>query len=128
MAGFWSVRGVTSSSPEADKLYGKIVSSLMGILKDIATVRRAAWPLAMLALAASCSSPTAPTPPPPPPPVAEAPVLSCPGDGVNRATVNAGGLAVSFDTPPVTGGQGSVTVSCSPASGENFPIGVTEVK
>jgi lysophospholipase L1-like esterase len=37
-------------------------------------------------------------------------------------------MTVSFDTPPVTGGQGSVTVSCSPQSGEMFPIGTTEVK
>src|SRR5262245_23505619 len=99
----------------------------MGILKDLVIVRRAAWPLAALALVASCSSPTGPTPPPPPP-VAEAPILTCPGDGVSRATVNAGGLTVTFDTPKVTGGEGTVTVSCSPASGENFPIGMTEVK
>jgi lysophospholipase L1-like esterase len=46
---------------------------------------------------------------------------------VSRATVNAAGVAVSFDAPPVTGGQGSVTVTCSPQSGETFPIGTTEV-
>ena len=80
-----------------------------------------------LALGAACSSPTAPTPPPPPPPpVADAPSLSC-GEGISRATVNAAGMAVSFDTPPVTGGQGSVSVSCSPSSGETFPIGTTAV-
>lgn len=76
----------------------------------------------------SQSSPTAPTPPPPPPPppVSNPPSLTC-GDGISRATVNAGGMAVSYDTPPVTDGQGSVSVSCTPASGENFPIGTTEV-
>jgi lysophospholipase L1-like esterase len=37
-------------------------------------------------------------------------------------------MAVSFDTPPVTGGQGSVSVTCSPSSGETFPIGMTAVK
>jgi len=80
-----------------------------------------------LALGAACSSPTAPTPPPPPPPpVADAPSLAC-GEGISRATVNAAGMAVSFDAPPVTGGQGSVNVSCSPASGETFPIGTTAV-
>jgi len=102
----------------------------MGILKHLVVLRRAVSPLVLLALAASCSSPTGPTPPPPPPPppVADAPTLSCPADGVSRATVNAGGMAVSFDTPPVTGGQGSVTVSCSPSSGETFPIGSSEVK
>ena len=81
-----------------------------------------------LALGSACSTPTAPTPPPPPPPpVAEPPSLSC-VEGISRATVNATGMAISFDSPPVTGGQGSVSVTCSPASGETFPIGMTEVK
>jgi lysophospholipase L1-like esterase len=77
---------------------------------------------------AACSKPpTAPTPPPPPPPpVANPPSLAC-VEGVSRSTVNAGGLAVSYDTPPVTDGQGSVSVTCSPASGETFPIGTTAV-
>jgi lysophospholipase L1-like esterase len=78
----------------------------------------------MLALSAACS-PTAPTPPPPPPPP-PAPLLSC-GEGVSRATVNAGGLTVSFDAPSATGGQSPVNVTCSPSSGENFPIGTTAV-
>ncbi len=78
-------------------------------------------------LGAACSSPSSPTPPPPPPPPpAPAPTLSC-AEGVSRATVNAAGVAVNFDTPPVTGGQGAVSVTCSPQSGEMFPIGVTEV-
>jgi lysophospholipase L1-like esterase len=81
-----------------------------------------------LAVGAACSSPAAPTPPPPPPPPpASPPTLSC-VEGVSRATVNATGVAVNFDTPPVTGGQGSVSVVCSPSSGETFPIGTTEVK
>ena len=78
-----------------------------------------------LALSAACS-PTAPTPPPPPPPPPPGPVLSC-GEGVSRATVNAGGLTVSFEAPSATGGQGPVSVTCSPGSGENFPIGTTAV-
>ena len=80
-----------------------------------------------LALGAACSSPTTPTPPPPPPPVAEPPSLSC-VEGVSRATVSTTGVAVSFETPPVTAGQGSVSVVCAPPSGETFPIGTTEVK
>ena len=80
-----------------------------------------------LALSAACSSPTTPTPPPPPPPVAAPPTLTC-TEGVSRATVNASGMAVSFDTPPVKDGQGSVSVECAPPSGETFPIGTTEVK
>jgi lysophospholipase L1-like esterase len=82
-----------------------------------------------LAIGAACNPATAPTPPPPPPPppVAEPPSLSC-VEGMSRATVNAAGVAVNFDTPPVTGGQGSVSVVCAPLSGETFPIGTTEVK
>ncbi len=76
---------------------------------------------------AGSSTPTAPTPPPPPPPpVANPPTLAC-VEGISRSTVNAGGVAVSYDTPPVTDGQGSVSVVCSPSSGETFPIGTTEV-
>ena len=96
----------------------------MGIVKSCVIGVSAAL---TLVLGAACSSPTAPTPPPPPPPVADAPLLSC-VEGVSRATVNATGIAVSFDTPSATGGEGSVSVTCSPSSGETFPIGVTAVK
>lgn len=83
--------------------------------------------VATLAVSASCSSPSSPTPPPPPPPpVADPPVLSC-VEGISRATVNAAGIAVSYDTPPVTAGESPVTVVCSPPSGETFPIGTTAV-
>lgn len=85
--------------------------------------------VSILVLAGACSkTPTAPTPPPPPPPppVANAPTLTC-GEGLSRATINAGGLAVNYETPAVTGGQGSVTTACSPQSGSTFPIGSTEV-
>jgi lysophospholipase L1-like esterase len=37
-------------------------------------------------------------------------------------------MAISFDTPAARDGQGSVSVTCSPASGATFPIGTTEVK
>lgn len=82
-----------------------------------------------LSLGAACTrTPTAPDPPPPPPPppVANPPSLAC-VEGISRSTVNAGGVAVNYDTPPVTDGQGSVMVTCSPSSGETFPIGTTEV-
>ena len=91
----------------------------------------AVWPALVmtLAISAACSRPaTAPTPPPPPPPPpASPPTLAC-VEGISRATVNATGVAVNYETPPVTGGEGSVSVVCSPLSGETFPIGTTEVK
>ena len=84
--------------------------------------------IAVLAVSsATCSTPSTPTPPPPPPPPAAAPTLSC-EDGISRATVNANGVAVNYDTPPVTGGEGTVNVTCSPPSGETFPIGMTPVQ
>jgi lysophospholipase L1-like esterase len=92
---------------------------------------RAIWAILVAAfVTASCSktpTPVAPTPEPPtPPPVANPPTLAC-GEGVSRSTVNASGLAVNFNTPAVTDGQGSVTVTCTPASGTTFPIGTTSV-
>lgn len=85
--------------------------------------------LISLLIGAACSkAPTAPTPPPPPPPppVADAPSIECVA-GIPRSTTNAAGVAVTFDTPAVTGGQGSVNVSCTPQSGTTFPIGTTTV-
>jgi lysophospholipase L1-like esterase len=49
-------------------------------------------------------------------------------EGISRATVNAAGMAITFDAPPVKDGQGSVTTTCAPDSGTTFPIGTTEVK
>jgi lysophospholipase L1-like esterase len=85
--------------------------------------------IAMIALVTACSkTPTAPTPPPPPPPppIANPPSLSCP-EGLTRSTINAGGMALHFDTPSATDGQGTVNVTCTPGSGSTFPIGATEV-
>lgn len=36
-------------------------------------------------------------------------------------------MQVDFENPSTTGGQGSVTVKCTPESGTTFPIGTTEV-
>ena len=80
----------------------------------------------ILTFAGGCSSPSAPTPPPPPPPPPEAPLLSC-DENVARGTIDPAGLAVSYPTPEATKGQTPVTVACSPASGEVFPIGTTTV-
>lgn len=83
---------------------------------------------AILLVAGACSkTPTAPTPPPPPPPpVANPPSLAC-VEAISRSTINAAGMTLDFDTPPVTDGQGTVNVTCSPGSGSSFPIGSTTV-
>lgn len=82
--------------------------------------------LAIVLFSVSCSStPTTPTPPPPPPP-ANPPSISCGGD-ISRATINAGGMVIDFDTPSAKDGQGTVNVTCNPGSGTTFPIGTTDV-
>lgn len=53
-------------------------------------------------------------------------MLTC-EEGLTQGTVNAAGLTVTFPTPAATRGQTPVTVACSPASGEMFPIGTTTV-
>ncbi len=80
----------------------------------------------LVSVVTGCSSPSAPTPPPPPPPPPAAPTLSCSED-IARGTINSSGLAISFETPAAQNGQSPVNVSCSPASGETFPIGQTSV-
>jgi len=77
----------------------------------------------------SCSkSATAPTPPPPPPPpVAAAPTITCPGN-VSVTADAAGTARVSYPLPQNQGGEGAVTINCSPESGAVFPVGSTSVE
>ncbi len=86
-----------------------------------------------LFLAAACSSnpaaPTAVTPPPiqiPPPVVADPPSITCPPSVGDTASSDAGGPMI-FGAPRVEAGATPVSVSCSRASGSNFPVGVTTV-
>ena len=98
----------------------------MGLLKSVAARSAIFLTAAALLVAIGCSkSPTAPTPPPPPP-VADAPTVTC-GEGIARATTSADGIAINYETPSTSNGQGSVTVSCSPPPGQMFPIGTTAV-
>ncbi len=95
------------------------------------TIDRALASVALFALLASgCSSPTTPTATPPPPPpvvVADPPTIACP-TSVLASTISASGTAVRFELPPTEKGKDPVNVSCSPASGSNFPVGNTSVE
>jgi len=95
------------------------------------TFARALASVVLLTIAISgCSSPTTPTPPPPPPPpvvIADPPTITCP-TSVLASTISATGTAVKFDLPPTENGKDPVSVSCSPESGSNFPIGPTSVE
>ncbi|MEX2272520.1 MAG: HYR domain-containing protein [Vicinamibacterales bacterium] len=55
-----------------------------------------------------------------------APVITVPGDISEEAT-SPDGRAVTFTATATDAVSGSPAVSCSPASGSNFPIGTTEV-
>ena len=101
----------------------------MGFVKYWARRSGLAATIVTIALGAACSkTPVAPTPPPPPPPppVANPPSISC-FEGITRSTTDAAGLAINFDNPSVSDGQGAVSVSCNPRAGTTFPIGTTEV-
>ncbi len=84
-------------------------------------IHRAAFvALIVAALAVSCSSPIVPPPPP------DAPSINCP-TGVSRTSTDGKPMTVTYDAPTAIGGAPPVTVSCSPASGTTFPIGLTSV-
>ena len=55
-----------------------------------------------------------------------APTVTCPDSAVIPAT-QAGGAPMTFDLPSAQGGDGAVTVECTPASGSLFPLGATPV-
>jgi len=84
-------------------------------------IHRAAFvALIVAALAVSCSSPIEPPPPP------DAPSINCP-TGVSRTSTDGKPMTVTYDAPTAIGGAPPVTVSCSPASGTTFPVGLTSV-
>lgn len=80
--------------------------------------RGAALAAALWAARCSGSSPTTPTP--------TAPVLACPGAAAGAATSTAGG-PVTYAAPAPSGGRAPFTVTCTPASGQLFPVGATPV-
>lgn len=77
-----------------------------------------------------CSrAPTAPTPAPVtvvPPRIAEAPTLACPSPVTVTAPTSAGAV-VPYPAPESQLGEGAVTVTCAPAAGAMFPVGITPV-
>jgi lysophospholipase L1-like esterase len=82
--------------------------------------------LVALMWSAGCNNtPSAPTPPPAP--VAEAPEVTCPA-GVAVSASSSAGIAVTYSVPEVRKGQGAVSVTCTPASGTMFAVGVTETQ
>ena len=68
-----------------------------------------------------------PTPLPPAPPIAPAPTLTC-HDGFTITATSSNGGEVTYALPENHGGEGDVTVKCTPESGAVFPIGTTNVE
>lgn len=95
----------------------------MNIRRPVRLVAQAGS-LAALALALGCgrSTPTTPTTPAP----AAAPTVTCPAS-MELSTVHPG-VPVSYEPPAAQGGTAPVTVACTPASGQTFPQGTTEVR
>jgi lysophospholipase L1-like esterase len=55
-----------------------------------------------------------------------APTLAC-EEGINRATISAEGIAISYPVPEARDGQTPVNVRCTPEPGSTFPVGETTV-
>ena len=70
---------------------------------------------------AACSSPTKPTPDD------GVPTLTCPAS-MTMESKDGKPVPVSYSTPVAIGGQRPVIVTCTPASGESFPVGSTTVQ
>ena len=66
-------------------------------------------------------------PPPPQQTDTEAPRLLLPQDALTREATSAAGAQVSYAARAEDEVDGSVDVTCSPSSGDDFPIGETEV-
>lgn len=79
--------------------------------------------LALMCCAGCNDTPSAPTPPP----VAEAPELTCPGP-VTISALTSAGVTVTYTPPETRKGQGTVSVTCTPASGATFSVGVTQAQ
>src|SRR5688572_9783820 len=92
-----------------------------------ALIRPALVALFALVTVACTSTDTTPTPPTPPPPVAPAPSITC-GETIAATAANNDGARVTYSLPENHGGEGAVTVNCTPPSGEVFPIGTTQVE
>lgn len=77
-----------------------------------------------LVLAAACNNDNPVSPGFAPAP--EAPTLTCPAD-LTESGVTGSSRTVTYAAPVLSGGHPPVTVSCTPSSGSEFPIGATLV-
>jgi lysophospholipase L1-like esterase len=87
-------------------------------------------PIPLLALVAitavHCASPSTPSPPPPPPPEPAAVEVACPAP-VTLQSLRGDPTVAVYGQPTGSSGAPPVTVTCTPASGEMFPVGMSTV-
>jgi lysophospholipase L1-like esterase len=83
--------------------------------------------LTLLALMCCVSCNNTPSAPTPAPVVADPPELTCPAP-VTVSALTSAGAAVTYAPPESRKGQGTVSVTCTPASGTSFPVGVTQAQ
>src|SRR5262245_43414401 len=87
-------------------------------------------PILLLTLAAMatahCASPNTPSQPPPPPPDPAAVEVSCPAS-VTIASLRGDPTIAVYGQPTGASGAPPVTVTCTPPSGEAFPVGMSTV-
>jgi lysophospholipase L1-like esterase len=79
----------------------------------------------MICCAGCNKTPSAPSPPSPP--VADAPEVTCP-DALTVPARTGAGATVTYFPPEGRKGQGTVSVVCTPSSGNSFPIGTTQIQ
>ena len=87
---------------------------------------RVVFALLSLICGAGCSNtPSAPTPPPVA--VADPPEVTCPAP-VTVSAPTSEGVTVTYTSPEIRKGQGTVSVACTPPSGNRFPVGTTQTE
>jgi lysophospholipase L1-like esterase len=89
---------------------------------------RVIWLFAVILTATfgvQCSSPSAPTPPVVR--VSDPPAITCP-NSISVTAPASGGTFVKYDGLQSNGGEGAVTLACSPEADTAFPVGTTNVE
>jgi lysophospholipase L1-like esterase len=83
--------------------------------------------LTLLALMCGAGCNNTPSAPTPAPVVADPPELTCPAP-VTVSALTSAGATVTYALPESRKGQGTVSVVCTPASGNTFPVGETQAQ
>ena len=102
----------------------------LDLIDDLKNHRAAAIHGLLTLIALMCGAACSNTPSAPTPPVvnADPPEISCPAPVTVSALRSSVGAEVTYTVPEIRNGQGTVSVTCSPASGSTFPVGMTQTE